>query len=139
MSVAALEHVLVLSDDIAATRDFYRRAVGLTVGDRPPLPFPGFWLYAGSTPCVHVAERAAYLAHAARLGLVAPAGSPAPSVDHISFTAADHADVRARLEAAGVEAIANEVAGGTMQQLFFEDPNGVRLEINVKPVAGATG
>ncbi len=139
MSVTALEHVLVLSDDIEATRDFYRQAVGLTVGERPPLPFPGFWLYAGATPCVHVAERAAYLAHAATLGLTPPAGASAPSVDHISFTAADRRAVQARLRAAGVDAVANEVAGGTTAQLFFEDPNGVRLEINVKSPLGSAG
>lgn len=29
--------------------------LGLRVGDRPPFPFPGYWLYAGSSAWVHVA------------------------------------------------------------------------------------
>lgn len=37
----------------------------------------------------------------------------------------------------GVEAVTNVVAGAGIRQLFFLDPNGVRLEINVKPVAAA--
>ena len=69
MGVAALDHVLLLSDDIDSTRDFYCRAVGMSVGDRPPLPFPGYWLYAGGKPCLHIADRAVYEAHARSVGL----------------------------------------------------------------------
>jgi catechol 2,3-dioxygenase-like lactoylglutathione lyase family enzyme len=131
-----MEHVLVLSEHIDATRDFYSRVVGLTVGERPPLPFPGYWLYAGGIPCLHVAERSSYLVHAQGLGLGEPAPPAAAAVDHIAFSAGDYDSVRARLEQAGVGAVVNTVAGGELRQLFFQDPNGVRLEINVKgPVA----
>ena len=37
MSVTDMEHVLVLSDDIERSREFYCRVVGLHVGERPPL------------------------------------------------------------------------------------------------------
>jgi catechol 2,3-dioxygenase-like lactoylglutathione lyase family enzyme len=95
--VAGLDHFLVLTDDIEGTRDFWCGALDLRVGERPPLEFPGYWLYAGEVPCVHVAERAAFGAHSQRIGIAA-----AP----------------------------NEVPG--MRQLFLEDPNGVKIEINVK-------
>ena len=91
MSVTSIEHVLVLSDDIDATRDFYCAVVGLTVGERPPLAFPGYWLYAGATACVHVAERRPYAAHAAGLGLTVPERDPGVGpVDHIAFNAGDY-------------------------------------------------
>jgi Glyoxalase/Bleomycin resistance protein/Dioxygenase superfamily len=45
--VKALDHVLVLSDDIERSREFYEGALGLRAGPRPPLEFDGFWLYAG--------------------------------------------------------------------------------------------
>lgn len=131
MSVAALDHVLILTDDLEATRAFYRDVVGLTVGERPPLPFPGYWLYAGGVACLHVAERDPYLAHARELGLSGPDASGAPAVDHISFSARDGEGVRGRLAAAGVAPVSNEIAGAGIQQLFFADPNGVRLEINI--------
>jgi catechol 2,3-dioxygenase-like lactoylglutathione lyase family enzyme len=137
MTVGSLEHVLVLSDDIDATRDFYREVVGLTVGFRPPLEFPGYWLYAdgaadaGGVACLHVAERDAYLAHAAALGLPASGPSAAGSVDHIAFDADDYAAATARIEHSGVSVVANTVPGGP-RQLFVEDPNGVRVEISVK-------
>lgn len=133
--VSELEHVLVLSDDIDAARDFYESALGLRTGDRPPLQFSGYWLYAGSVPCLHIADRASYRAHAATLGLsvgerVGTAGT-AP-VDHIAFSASDYEAVTARLAAAGIDAVRNDVPGGGPRQLFFDDPEGLRVEINVK-------
>jgi catechol 2,3-dioxygenase-like lactoylglutathione lyase family enzyme len=132
-----LEHVLVLADDIDRTRDFYCEAVGLSVGDRPPLAFPGYWLYAGGSDgaCVHIAERRAYAAHAAGLGLRVPSRDPGVGpVDHVAFRAGDWDAVLARLERHGVPAVTNSVPGGP-RQVFIEDPNGVRVEINVHDAA----
>jgi catechol 2,3-dioxygenase-like lactoylglutathione lyase family enzyme len=136
MSIGVLEHVLVLADDIDGTRDFYCQVVGLSLGGRPPLAFPGYWLYAapdGSGPaCVHVAERRAYAAHAAELGLTVPDG-PDPGVgpvDHIAFNASDYDGLLERLQRRGVRAVTNAVPGGP-RQVFIQDPNGVRIEINV--------
>jgi catechol 2,3-dioxygenase-like lactoylglutathione lyase family enzyme len=132
-AVSELEHVLVLTDDIEAAREFYERAVGLRSGDRPPLPFDGYWLYAGDTPCMHVADRAQYAAHARAMGLaVAEAGSSgAGAVDHIAFSAADYDAVSERLARAGIEPVRNDVPGGGPRQFFFDDPDGLRVEINV--------
>jgi catechol 2,3-dioxygenase-like lactoylglutathione lyase family enzyme len=133
MTVAAIDHVLVLSDDIEATRDFYVEVVGLHVGERPPLEFPGYWLYAQRpSACLHVAERGAYARHLTTLGL--NAGQRAGGeIDHIAFDASDYASVSARIEDSGVTPVRNTIPGGP-RQLFVEDPNGVRIEINVKTV-----
>jgi catechol 2,3-dioxygenase-like lactoylglutathione lyase family enzyme len=128
-----MDHVLVLSDDIEATREFYCQVVGLRVGERPPLAFPGYWLYAGSAACVHVAQRKEYAAHAAGLGLrVATPSNGSSPVDHVAFNASDYEAVSGRLESNGVAAVRNDVPGGGPRQLFLEDPNGVRIEINVR-------
>jgi catechol 2,3-dioxygenase-like lactoylglutathione lyase family enzyme len=129
-----LDHFLVLTDDIDATRDFYSRALGLESGERPPLPFPGHWLYVGDTAAIHVADRTAYAAHASEMGIaVEPqAGGPGP-VDHVAFGADDYEEVAGRLERAGVEVVTNAIPDIGLRQLFFEDPNGVRIEINVMP------
>jgi catechol 2,3-dioxygenase-like lactoylglutathione lyase family enzyme len=136
--VSELEHVLVLCDDIDATRRFYERALGLRTGARPPLAFDGYWLYAGSVPCLHIADRAAYRTHAATLGLSVSAhvagvgGSGSSPVDHIAFSASDYEAVTARLASAGIEPVRNDVPDGGPRQLFFSDPEGLRVEINVK-------
>jgi catechol 2,3-dioxygenase-like lactoylglutathione lyase family enzyme len=132
--VTGLQHVLVLSDDIDATRDFYRDVVGLTVGERPPLEFPGYWMYADGSPCLHIADRRSYIAHAETLGLAVALGAAGGSpVDHVAFGAADYESVSARLQAGGIGAVTNTVPGGP-RQLFIDDPNGVRVEINVNAV-----
>jgi len=128
MSVTGLEHLLVLTDDIDATRDFWCGALGLEVGARPPLEFPGYWLYSEGVPCVHVAERAAYTTHSEQIGIPA---SPLP-VDHVAFGGEDYAELVARLERRGVAAARNDVPGTGLRQLFIEDPNGLKIEINVK-------
>ena len=124
MSLGHIEHFLVLSDDMDGTRDFYVRVLGLVVGERPPLPFAGYWLYLGDVPAVHVADRAAYEAHAGVSG-----GTGA--LDHIAFSASGYEELKARLDAQGVSAVENEIPG-VMRQLFIEDPHGVRLELNVR-------
>ena len=128
MASGGLQHLLVLTDDIEGTRDFWCGALRLEEGERPPLEFPGYWLYAGGVPCVHVAERAAYEAHSESIGIPA---SELP-VDHVAFSEEGYDDVVARLERRGIEAAANEVPGAGLRQLFIQDPNGVKVEINVK-------
>ncbi len=127
MALRRMEHLLVLTDDIEGTKDFYCRALGLEVGERPPLEFPGHWLYVEGVPCIHVADRDAYTAHSERLGMRA---SPT-AVDHVAFNASDYEEAAARLEREGVATRTNAVPGAGLRQLFLEDPNGLKIEINI--------
>jgi catechol 2,3-dioxygenase-like lactoylglutathione lyase family enzyme len=135
MGITAIAHVTLLSDDIDATRDFYCATLGLCAGERPPLPFPGHWLYADGAPLLHIADRAVYHEHARSIGLPAPAAA-GPPVDHIAFAASDYEAASARLERRGVAAVRNTVPGVGLRQLFFSDPDGVRIEIGVMEGGG---
>jgi catechol 2,3-dioxygenase-like lactoylglutathione lyase family enzyme len=128
MPLHGLGHALVLTDDLETTRGFFCNVLGFELGERPPLPFPGYWLYLDGVACLHVAERAAYEAELDRMGL-ARANGP---VDHLAFDAGDLEAVLARLDAAGVRAVSNDVPTAGMRQLFLDDPNGVRIEVNVR-------
>ena len=131
MPITHLEHFLVLTDDIEATRDFYRDVLGLAVGWRPPLAFAGYWLYAGEMPCVHIAERASYNASSAPAGIPVSARAPGTGpFDHAAFIAHDFEEMSARLTRLGVPAHLNVVPGNGLKQLFVLDPNGVKIEIN---------
>ncbi|HEY3728489.1 MAG TPA: VOC family protein [Solirubrobacteraceae bacterium] len=131
MSVTELQHVLVLSDDIDRACEFYEHAVGLRAGERPAFDFTGYWMYAGSTPCLHIADRASYRAHALTLGLEVPERISGPGqVDHIAFGATDYEAFSERLARAGVQPLRREIPGGGPRQLFFFDPDGQRIEIN---------
>ena len=57
-------------------------------------------------------------------------------MDHLAFAGDDYDEVAERLERSGVEAKSNTVPGIGMRQLFFSDPNGVKIEINVMPAEG---
>ena len=129
--VTAMEHVLVLADDIERAREFYCDVVGLELGDRPALEFPGYWLYAGSQRPVCTWRHASpILEHARKLGLpVADGAGPGP-VDHIAFRGTDYEQTRALLDRKGVPAVLNTVPGGGPRQVFVQDPSGVRIEIN---------
>jgi catechol 2,3-dioxygenase-like lactoylglutathione lyase family enzyme len=124
-----LDHLLVLTDDLEASRAFYCDALGFTAGERPPFEFAGHWLYLDGGPCLHLADRAEYEAHIATRGLRQAAGP----IDHVALAATGYDELAARLEAAGVDAVRNEVPG-VFRQLFVTDPNGVRIELNVAQV-----
>jgi catechol 2,3-dioxygenase-like lactoylglutathione lyase family enzyme len=132
MPLRQLEHYLVLTDDMDRTRDFYCRGLGLRVGRRPPLAFPGYWLYLAEVPCIHIAEWESYRAHSLREAI--PVSERAPgtgAVDHIAFVAIDSEEIRARLTAYGVTFAEHRVPGAGLTQFFLHDPNGVKVEINV--------
>jgi catechol 2,3-dioxygenase-like lactoylglutathione lyase family enzyme len=133
MPITQLEHYLVLTDDLEKTRDFYAFALGLRVGPRPVLGFPGYWLYAGEVPCIHIAEWSSYRTHSLKTGISVSTRAPGTGpVDHIAFNALDCPAVKAKLAAHGVPFTVNEVPNAGLTQLFLYDPNGVKVEINVR-------
>ena len=78
------------ADDLDRTRAFYEGLLGLREGPRPPLGFPGAWLYAGERPVLHVI--AGRMLPPERRGVL----------DHMAFSATGLADVAGRLDAAGI-------------------------------------
>lgn len=132
MPLTQMEHFLVLTDDIDATRDFYVEALGMHVGPRPPLEFPGYWMYVGAVPCVHIGDWEIYKAHSEAMSIpVSRRASGTGPFDHIAFNASNFAEVTQRLSDRGVRFTSNTVPGIGLRQLFLEDPNGVKIEINI--------
>jgi len=131
MSLTKLEHYLVMTHDLDATRRFYVDGLGFRDGFRPDLGFPGYWLYLGDVPCIHIAEWQTYTAHSERLGL--PVTTPAPgtgALDHIAFHAGDYEAYVAQLDAQGIVAHRHDAPEAKLRQLLLLDPNGIKLEIN---------
>jgi len=132
MPLVRLEHYLVLTDDLDATRDFYCRGLGMNVGPRPPLAFPGYWLYLNTVPCIHVAEWETYRAHSLSNGIpVSERAAGTGPVDHLAFVAVDCDAIRKQLAAYGIRFAENRAPGANLTQFFMHDPNGVKVEINV--------
>jgi catechol 2,3-dioxygenase-like lactoylglutathione lyase family enzyme len=125
MRLAGMNHVTIncAPADLAALRDFYVAALGLTEGKRPDFSFPGHWLYLAGRPVVHLAGRAAIAP-----GTRAPARGGA-GFDHVAFTAEGLEAARARLDAARIGYEEAPVPGFPLHQIFLTDPLGQRIEL----------
>src|SRR5438045_9691047 len=75
MSVQGMNHFTVLSDDLEVTKKFYCDLLGFEVGARPNFQFPGYWLWVGDQPILHVIHRKQL--NEVRAGVIA----------HMAFTA----------------------------------------------------
>jgi catechol 2,3-dioxygenase-like lactoylglutathione lyase family enzyme len=54
MPLGTLQHYTIEPADLERTKNFYCDVLGLENGDRPPLDFPGYWLYSGGVATVHL-------------------------------------------------------------------------------------
>lgn len=120
--IVGMNHFTITAEDERKTLDFYVGLLGLTVGHRPDLGFPGAWLYAGGQQAV----------------LHMYFGRPMPAsrtgvIDHLAFTATDLKAVKARFDAAGVKYDLRRQAGAGVWQLFSHDPNGAKVELDFDP------
>ena len=120
MPATALDHYNVFCKDLRKTVSFYERYVGLRTGDRPPLAFPGAWLYAGDKAVLHLV---------AESGREAEGGG---AIDHIAFNCEGLAETVDQLERDGIKYDIRKVPGRPLQQVFIHDPDGVMLELNFR-------
>ena len=122
MPLTQLNHVTVRTDDLEGTRDFYNDVLGLTPGPRPPLRFPGYWLYCGEQAVVHLVPKSD--------GIGGGESANTGNFDHVAFTAEDFDGMREKLRKLGVKFDQRDVPGAPIRQLFLEDPNQVMIELN---------
>ena len=118
MSVTAMNHFTILTDDVDETVNFYREFLGLQSGERPPFTFPGAWLYAGTTAILHV------------IG-----GRPLPEsregvIDHMAFSATGLIETVKKLEKHDINYSLRQVRPTDPWQLFFFDPSGAKVELD---------
>lgn len=133
MPLHLLEHFLVMTDDVDATRDFYRDVLGFRDGKRPELGFLGYWLYLGDTPVIHIADWQTYTEHSRQLGIPVTTRAASTGVfDHVAFNGSNAQEMIRHLQALGIPFERNDVPGIGLVQLFLNDPNGLKLELNYR-------
>ena len=120
--IVGMNHFTVIAEDAQATLDFYVGLLGLTLGHRPDLGFPGAWLYAGGPQAVlHL-----------YFDRPLPA-SRAGVIDHMAFTASGLRAVKARFDERGLAYDLRQQGGAGTWQLFCHDPNGAKVELDFDP------
>jgi catechol 2,3-dioxygenase-like lactoylglutathione lyase family enzyme len=121
--IKRMDHFTIVSDDLDATAEFYAM-LGLVIGPRPDFQVPGFWLYAGKAPVLHV------------IG-VAQGKMPEPrrgGLDHMAFRGENLLATVVKLEARGIPyRLFRAPKPYRTWQLFFHDPNGVEVELDFDP------
>jgi catechol 2,3-dioxygenase-like lactoylglutathione lyase family enzyme len=127
MGAQSLNHYTIKVRDLEQTKDFYRDIVGLSVGERPPLNFPGYWLYCGDVPTVHLIG---YRADDPPIPDEPSSPAATGRLDHIAFACEGLKDMRANLEAHGIKFDERVLPKLNMTQLFYLDPDGIAVECN---------
>jgi catechol 2,3-dioxygenase-like lactoylglutathione lyase family enzyme len=122
MPITELNHVTVRTYDMEGTREFYEKVLGLNVGPRPELGFPGYWLYCGKQALVHLVPESA--------GLGAGSGPDTGNFDHVAFLGNDYDAMRSHFSDLRLPFRENAVPSARLRQLFITDPNKVMIEIN---------
>lgn len=116
--MVTLDHVTLRTHALDETRDFLVALLDLEVGYRPDFGFPGYWLYAGNTPIVHL--------------IPGPAGHVernAEAIDHVGLRI-DYVDgIRQRLDAGGTPYSEQTIAELGEHRLFTLTPTGILLEL----------
>ena len=128
MALEALDHYTIHCADMVATRDFYRDVIGLKDGFRPNFPFPGYWLYCGDVPVVHLLDDKGALPE--NRGVIS--GANTGRIDHVAFRGRDAAAAVERLKAQGLAFRENQVPDLGLHQVFVRDPNGIMVEMNFR-------
>ena len=133
MPLSHIEHFLVAADDIDATRDWYARVLGMTSGPHPDFGFPVHWMYLGGVDVVHIGPSAKMAGEIQKkyLGRTSQGGAQGTgAIDHIAFRATGLKDMLRHLRAEGVAFSQRRANGQALFQLFFHDPNGIKIELN---------
>lgn len=127
MPAESLNHYTIRVRDLERTKNFYQDVVGLTIGDRPPLPFPGYWLYCGDIPTVHLIGY-----RTEDPTIVDGPSNPAPTgrLDHIAFSCNGLKEMRSNLQSRAIKFDERVLPRLNMTQLFYLDPDGISVECN---------
>jgi catechol 2,3-dioxygenase-like lactoylglutathione lyase family enzyme len=118
--IDTFQHVNIRTADLERAREFYVRALGLRVGDRPPFASTGYWLYLGDQPVVHLVQTGHDEAREPGSG----------RLDHVAFHGVDLDGTRRTLQDAGIPFREAVVPSDKTVQIFIVDPDGLKLELN---------
>ena len=123
LPILGLHHIAIVTNGVDASVKFYCDVLGFRPIRRPNFDFRGAWLL-GYGVQIHIIESRA------------PPRDAGDKIDtrdnHLAFAVADHAPVKAMLDALGTPYIERVNAGG-IPQIFLHDPDGHTIEIGIYP------
>jgi catechol 2,3-dioxygenase-like lactoylglutathione lyase family enzyme len=132
MPLSYMEHFLLQTEDIEATKDWYVKVLGFRVGPAPDFKFPVYWLYLGDRDVLHITTGGANVSENRKkyVGQDSQATSGSGVIDHVAFRATGLTEMIDHLKTNNVEFKERQVNDQGLYQLFLHDPNGVKVELN---------
>jgi len=133
MPLQRIDHYLLQTTDLAATRDWYVKVLGMREGPHPDFKFPVVWLYLGDKDGLHVSEGGARVSENRKhyLGQESQAEQGSGVIDHIAFFGTGLKQMIERLHALGIAFQQRMVDDQGLYQLFLKDPvNDVKVELS---------
>ena len=123
MGITGLDHINIDTSKPDETVAFYEEVLGLEnrPQDRPDFGFPGAWLFLGDTAVVHLN----FIDEDDRFG-------QRSAFNHIAFEGSDFVGMCETLDDSGLVYRTSERPEISLTQIFVDDPNGVRVEVNIR-------
>lgn len=139
MPVRKIGHYSVRTSNLDASTRFYMDVLGFQPGYRPPLDFPGVWLYIGGDEAdfgvVHLIGTGGEMKGLTDyLGERKARDDGTGALDHLAFLADDLEGFRQRLVKHDVAYRERTLPSLGLRQLFFVDPSGLTIEMNFPAV-----
>ena len=120
IEVANVHHVNIDVRDVDRSVKFYEEVLGLKDGPVPKSHRPLRWVYAGDQPVMHISQGGAEKSDAAKETEI---------FQHVAFRVTDLDAAIERIESLGIEHRLNAVESFSVRQVFFDDPDGVTIEL----------
>lgn len=132
MPLNYIEHFLLQTEDIEATKDWYVKVLGFRVGPSPDFKFPVYWLYLGDRDVLHITTGGKNVSENRKqyVGQQSDAATGTGVIDHIGFRTTGLHEMIDHLKNNKIEFKERQVDDQGLYQLFLFDPNGVKIELN---------
>lgn len=121
MAIRRLDHVNVVTANLAEMVEWYEAVLGLRTGYRPDFPFGGAWLYAGDAAVVHLVEDSERRRAGSEVDL---------KLEHFAFSATDLSAFEQKLEAYRTPFKKTEVRDAGIVQFHVSDPDGNHIHVD---------
>ncbi len=127
----SFDHYLLFTKDLKKTIDWYSNVLGIKPGPTPEFDVPVHWLYLGNQPIIHVAEQNPKNQIESYIGKVDYQNETGSGlIDHIAFNCSGLTRMLAKLDSLNVQYIERRADTNSRYQVFFFDPNGVKIELD---------
>ena len=131
MPLSYMEHFLLQTEDIEATKDWYVKILGFRVGPAPDFKFPVYWLYLGDRDVLHITTGGKNVSENRKkyVGQQSEASAGTGVIDHVGFRTTGLHEMIEHLTKNKISFTERQVT--TRGFISFScSTNGVKIELN---------